>query len=121
VSQNIYRAYVLSLGGFASGGVGANGFDNKGTNQSLGDVFFAGIPMVVAPGMTDNKAVLTYSENLHFGTGLLSDLNEVAVIDQAQVDGSQNVNIVLRFTAGTAVGFASDVVTYGVTNAANNA
>jgi hypothetical protein len=38
VSNNIYRAYVRALGGFAASGVGANGYDNKGTNQVLGDV-----------------------------------------------------------------------------------
>jgi hypothetical protein len=38
VAQNIYKAYVRALGGFAASGVGANGYDNKGTNQTLGDV-----------------------------------------------------------------------------------
>jgi hypothetical protein len=121
VSPNMYRAYVRSLGGFGASGLGANGFDNKGNNQQFGDVFFDSIPVVIAQGMTDNKAVLTYQENLHFGTGLLADFTDVAIIDQAMIDGSQNVNVVIRFSAGAAVGFASDVVTYGVTNAANNA
>jgi hypothetical protein len=37
---------------------------------------------------------------LHFGTGLLSDYNEVKVIDMSDIDGSQNVRVIMRFTGG---------------------
>jgi hypothetical protein len=50
--------------------------------------------------------------NLYFGTGLLSDHNEVKVIDMADIDGSQNVRIVMRFTAGVQYGIGSDIVLY---------
>ena len=50
--------------------------------------------------------------NLYFGTGLLSDHNEVKVIDMADIDGSQNVRIVMRFTAGIQHGIGSDIVLY---------
>jgi hypothetical protein len=49
----------------------------------------------------------------------MNDLNEVSVLDLAQIDGSQNIRVVMRFTADAKYGFASDVVTYGITNAAN--
>jgi hypothetical protein len=35
------------------------------------------------------------------------------------MDGSQNVRIVMRMVAGVQYGFASDIVTYGITNSAN--
>ena len=50
--------------------------------------------------------------NLYFGTGLLADHNEVKVIDMADIDGSQNVRIVMRFTAGVQYGIGSDIVLY---------
>lgn len=119
VSSNIYRAYVRALGGFAASGVGANGYDNKGTNQQLGDLFFDGVRIFQANGLAANTALLSQKSNLYFATGLLSDLNEVSVLDMAQLDGSQNCRVIMRFTADAKYGFASDVVTYGITNSAN--
>lgn len=119
VSQNIYKAYVRALGGFAASGVGANGYNNQGTNQVLGDVFFDGIPVFMANGMAANTAIATPSSNLHFATGLLNDMNLVKVIDLADLDGSENVRVVMRFTADAKYGFAEDMVTYGITNSAN--
>lgn len=119
VSSNIYRAYVRALGGFAASGVGANGYDNKGTNQVLGDLYFDGVRVFMANGLAANTALLSQKSNLYFATGLLSDLNEVKVLDMGDIDGSQNVRVVMRFTADAKYGFASDVVTYGITNSAN--
>ena len=119
VSSNIYRAYVRALGGFAAAGVGANGYDNKGTNQQLGDVYFDGVRVFMANGLANNTALLSQKSNLYFATGLLNDMNEVKVLDMADIDGSQNVRVVMRFTADAKYGFASDVVTYGITNSAN--
>jgi hypothetical protein len=119
VSQNIYRAYVRALGGFAASGVGANGYENRGTNQQLGDVFFDGVRIFVANGMANNTALLTQKSNLYFATGLLNDMNEVRVIDTAETLGDDNVRIIMRFTADAKYGFASDVVTYGIVNSAN--
>ena len=119
VSNNIYRAYVRALGGFAASGVGANGYDNKGTNQVLGDLFFDGVRVFMANGLASNKALLAQKSNLYFATGLLNDMNEVKVLDMGDIDGSQNVRVILRFSADAKYGFAEDVVTYGITNAAN--
>lgn len=119
VSNNIYRAYVRALGGFAASGVGANGYDNKGTNQVLGDLYFDGVRIFMANGLASNTALLAQKSNLYFATGLLNDMNEVKVLDMGDIDGSQNVRVILRFSADAKYGFASDVVTYGITNSAN--
>lgn len=119
VSSNIYRAYVRALGGFAASGVGANGYDNKGTNQTLGDVYFDGVRVFMANGLASNTALLAQKSNLYFATGLLNDMNEVKVLDMGDLDGSQNVRVIMRFTADAKYGFATDVVTYGITNSAN--
>jgi hypothetical protein len=77
VSNNIYRAYIRALGGFAADGVGANGYDNKGTNQVLNDVYFDGVKVFMAQGLAANTALLAQTSNLYFATGLLNDMNEV--------------------------------------------
>ena len=120
VSQNIARAYVRALGGFGSSGLGANGVNNAGTTwYNGGDLAFDGVKLFVCSGLADNTAMAAQKSNLFFGTGLLSDHNEVKVLDMADLDGSQNVRFVMRFTAGVQYGFASDIVTYGITNGAN--
>ena len=119
VSQNIYRAYVRALGGFAANGLGANGVNGQGTNQSLGDLLFDGVKVFVANGLPSNTAIAAEKSNLFFGTGLLSDHQEVKVIDMADIDGSENVRIVMKFTAGVEYAVVEDIVTYGITNAAN--
>jgi hypothetical protein len=48
--------------------------------------------------------------NLFFGTSLVSDLSEVAVIDMSQTDGSQNIRVVMRFTSGVQYAQVSDIV-----------
>jgi len=112
VSSNIARAYVRALGGFVAT-IGANGVDNKGTTwYNGGQLSFEGINMVVAKGLANNTAVAAQKSNLFFGTGLLDDRNEVKVIDMADLDGSQNVRVVMRYTAGCQFGVRGDIVLY---------
>ena len=112
--SNMYRNYVRALGGFGASGLGAAGTDNKGTQWYNGGagLQFDGIQIALATGLSDNDAVAAQKSNLFFGTGLLSDQNEVKVIDMADLDGSQNVRIVMRFTAGIQHGIGGDIVLY---------
>jgi len=113
ISNNIARAYIRSLGGFGTAGLGGNGVDSKGTTwYNGGQLTFEGINIFVAQGLGDNKAVLAQKSNLFFGTGLLDDRNEVRVIDMSETDGSQNVRVVMRYTAGVQIGIGSDIVYY---------
>lgn len=122
--NNVYQAYVRALGGFAvktygtagsesaAAAVGGAGIDNKGTtfygmNEGL---TFDGIKLQRCPGMSSNRAIAAQASNLYFGTGLLADHNEVKLIDMADIDGSQNVRLVMRFTAGTQVGIVADAI-----------
>ena len=112
VSQNIYRAYVRALGGVGAAGLGANGYDNKGNNQSLDGLFFDGVKIYATSGLADDNAIAARTSNLFFGTGLLNDRNEVKVIDMSDIDGSQNVRVIMRYTAGVQIGIGADVVLY---------
>jgi hypothetical protein len=114
VSSNVYRAYVRSLGGFGANGLGAAGVNAQGNNQMFGDLMFDGIPLFMCNGMSDDTAICTVKDNLFFGTGLASDSQEVKVLDMSDLDGSQNVRVIMRMTAGVQYAFAGDVVTYGI-------
>ena len=113
VSQNVARAYVRALGGFGASGLGAAGTNAQGTQWwNNGSLSFDGVKIFVANGLASNYIVAAEKSNLYFGTGLLSDHNEVKVIDMADIDGSQNVRIVMRLTAGVQYGIGSDIVLY---------
>ena len=113
VPQNVAKAYVRALGGFGTSGLGANGVDNKGTMwYGNGDLFFDGIRVAMANGLPSNKMVAAQSSNLFFGTGLLNERNEVRVLDMADLDGSDNIRVILRFFAGVQYGIGADVVLY---------
>ena len=120
VPQATARAYVRALGGFSASGLGANGTNAMGTQWfNNGSLSFDGIKIFVANGLASNTAIAAEKSNLFFGTGLVSDSNEVKVIDLSEIDGSENVRIVMRFTAGVQYGIVSDICTYGIVNAAN--
>jgi hypothetical protein len=109
VSTNVGKAYQQALAG---GSVGANGWNNQ-LNVGEKPFNFNGIEIVLCPGMSDNKIVAAQKSNLFFGTGLLSDYNQVKVLDMADLDGSQNYRIIMRYTAATQFGIGQDIVYYG--------
>ena len=111
------KAYVQALGGFAANGLGANGVNNEGTQWwNNGSLTVNGVKIFVCPGMSANKMFAAQRSNLYFGTGLLNNLQEVKVIDLADIDGSQNVRFVMRFTAGVQYGISEDLVYYSLIN-----
>jgi len=112
VSTDVARDYQSALAGGGASGLGANGFNNQ-LNVGEKPMNFNGIEMVMCPGMGTNKIVAAQKSNLFFGTGLLSDYNETRVLDMANIDGSQNYRIIMRYTAGTQFGVGQDIVYYG--------
>lgn len=112
VSKNVYKAYIEHLAGYAAAGVGGAGYENRGSNQRLVDLFFNGIPVFVAEGLTDNKMVAAQTSNLFFGTSLLSAAQEVKLLDMADLDGSNNFRFIARFFQGATYGVVEDIVLY---------
>ena len=102
---NVIKAYQQALAG---GAQGANGWNNQ-LNVGEKPLNFNGIEIAFCPGMAASTMVAAQKSNLFFGTGLLSDYNEVRVLDMANLDGSQNFRIIMRYTAGTQIGIASDI------------
>ena len=108
VGSKVARAYQSALSGVADVG----SFNNQ-LNVGEKPSNFQGVEIVLCPGMSDDIIVAAQKSNLFFGTGLLSDHNEVRVLDMANLDGSQNYRIIMRYTAGTQFGVGSDIVYYG--------
>jgi len=107
------KLYVQALGGFGANGLGANGVANMGTQWwNNGSLTVNGVKIFVSPGLSDNKMYAAQRSNLYFGTGLLNSTNEVKTLDMGDLDGSNNVRMVMRFTSGVQFGIGADIVSY---------
>ena len=71
---------------------------------------FEGVKLFVANGLNSGQMVAAEKDNLFFGCGLQNDMNEVKIIDLADIDGSQNVRVVMRFSAGVNYAIGSEIV-----------
>jgi len=113
ISSKAAKLYVQALGGFGAQGLGANGVQGMGTQWwNNGSLTVNGVKIFVCPGLSDDKMYAAQKSNLYFGTGLLNSTQEVKVLDMADLDASNNVRMVMRFTSGVQFGIASDIVSY---------
>ena len=69
---------------------------------------FEGIKIAVCNGIADNEMFAGEKSNVFFGTSLSSDLTSVRALDMSDLDGSNNVRMVAKWTAGVQTGVASD-------------
>ena len=83
------------------------------------ELLFDGIKLFVANGLSANVAIATTIDNIYFATGILNDSNTVKLLDMADVDGSENVRVIMRMTGAVQYYNVEDIVTYGITNAVN--
>tara|TARA_R100001163_G_scaffold62078_1_gene52547 strand:+ start:545 stop:1546 length:1002 start_codon:yes stop_codon:yes gene_type:complete len=108
-NNKTYGFYIQQLAGQGAFTV-HQGINNLGPDQSFPQATYLGIPILVCPGMPDDAIVLTYKDNLVFGTNLATDWTEVRVIPTYQYDGSDNVRIVMNFAVGVQVAVKADGV-----------
>jgi hypothetical protein len=108
VPTNVAKAYQQALSG---GTAGANGWNNQ---MNIGEkpMNFQGIELALCPGLPASAMVAAQKSNLFFGTGLMSDYNQVKVLDMEDLDGSQNFRIIMRYTADTEYGIGNDIAIF---------
>ena len=99
MNKKTYRFYVSAISALS-----AFPFNHMGQYTPE----FEGIKIAVCPGIADNVMYAGQKSNLFFGTSLSSDLTEIRILDMAELDGSDNVRMVAKWTAGVQVGVASD-------------
>lgn len=71
---------------------------------------FEGVKIAVCQGLPDNKMVAAQKSNLFFGTDLISDHSEIRMLDMSDLDGSDNIRVVAKFTGGVQHGIGADIV-----------
>jgi len=99
MNKKTYRFYISAISALS-----AFPFNHMGQYTPE----FEGISIAVCPGIADNVMYAGAKSNAFFGTSLNSDLTAVKVLDMENLDGSNNVRMVAKWTAGVQVGVASD-------------
>lgn len=102
MSPKSYRLYIQKISSM--------GYLNAYSMQGGYEPVFEGIKLAVCNGMSDDVLVAAERSNLFFGTDLLSDHTRITMLDMANLDGSDNIRVVARYSGGTQVGIGADVV-----------
>lgn len=109
IPRDVHAAYTRVLGGFGTAGLGANGVGANGFNGEK-VMNYNGFTLLYAPGLQDGYMVGARQSNLVFGTSLVSDFNNVKVVDTSNTLADDNVRFSAKYTAGTQYGFGDEIV-----------
>ena len=69
-----------------------------------------GVRVAVCNGLQNAAVVVAQKSNLFFGTDLISDATRIQLLDMANLDGSDNMRLVCRYSAGVQTGVGADIV-----------
>ena len=102
MSQRSYQYYI--------GAVSTLGYVNAYNMNGDYVPMFEGYKLAVCNGMEENQMVVAQKSNLFFGTDLVSDATRITLMDMAALDGSDNMRLVARYSAGVQTGTGADIV-----------
>jgi hypothetical protein len=102
MSPKTFRLYISA--------VSTLGYINAYSMNKDYDAVFEGVKIAVCPGMKNDAMVAAQKSNLFFGTDLLSDATRISILDMAALDGSDNMRLVARYSAGVKQGIGADIV-----------
>ena len=102
MSPQTYAFYVSAVSTLGY----VNAYNMNGDYEPV----FEGYKIAVCPGMIANAVVAAEKSNMFFGTDLLSDATRISLLDMAALDGSDNMRMVARYSAGVQTGVGADIV-----------
>ena len=106
INQQNYHMYIQAVSTLGY----LNAYNMQGDYQPV----FNGIKIAVVNGLQNAAIVAATKSNLFFGTDLLSDgfgtSPRIQLLDMANLDGSDNMRMVCRYSAGTQTGVGADIV-----------
>ena len=103
MSKRTYRDYISAISALS-----AFPYNHMGEYTPE----FEGTKIAIVEGVEDDVMYAGQKSNLFFGTstGIDMDFTSIKVLDMENLDGSSNVRMVAKWTAGCQVGVASDFV-----------
>jgi hypothetical protein len=102
VSQKTYQYYISAVSTLGY----VNAYNMNGDYVPM----FEGYKLAVCNGMEENQMVVAKKSSLFFGTDLVSDATRITLMDMAALDGSDNMRLVCRYSAGVQTGVGADIV-----------
>jgi len=102
MNQKTYRYYISAISTLGY----VNAYNMNGDYSPV----FEGYKIAVCNGQIDNQVVIAQKSNMFFGTDLLSDATRITLMDMAALDGSDNMRLVARYSAGVQTGVGADIV-----------
>jgi len=102
MNQKTYQLYIAAVSTLGY----VNAYNMNGDYIPM----FNGYKIAVCNGMTANEVVIAQKSNLFFGTDLVSDATKITLMDMASLDGSDNMRLVARYSAGVQSGTGADIV-----------
>jgi len=75
-------------------------------------LYFVNIPVVRVPSMADNEMLLTVKNNLVWSSDMISDSDEILMLDQRKVTARREVIVSARFFLGFEIKFPQYIVFY---------
>jgi hypothetical protein len=102
LSQRSYQYYISAVSTLGY----VNAYNMNGDYIPM----FEGYKLAVCNGMEENQMVVAQKSNLFFGTDLVSDATRITLMDMAALDGSDNMRLVCRYSAGVQTGVGADIV-----------
>jgi hypothetical protein len=102
MSQRTYQYYISAVSTLGY----VNAYNMNGDYVPM----FEGYKLAVCNGMEENQMVVAQTSNMFFGTDLLSDATRIALMDMSALDGSDNLRLVCRYSAGVQTGTGADIV-----------
>jgi len=103
MNMKTYRFYISAISTLGY----VNAYNMNGDYVPV----FEGITIQPCPGMPDNKLVAAEKSNLFYGTDLISDMGaSIKMLDMSDLDGSDNMRVVAKFSGGVQVGIGAEAV-----------
>jgi hypothetical protein len=102
MSPKSFRLYISK--------VSSMGYINAYSMNKDYDAVFEGVKIAVCPGMENDTMVAAQKSNLYLGCDLLSDSTRISILDMSALDGSDNMRLVARYSAGVKQGIGADIV-----------
>ena len=102
MSQRTYQYYISAVSTLGY----VNAYNMNGDYVPM----FEGYKIAPCNGMAENQLVIAQKSNMFFGTDLISDATRITLMDMAALDGSDNMRLVARYSAGVQTGTGADIV-----------
>ena len=102
MNNKTYQFYISAMS--------AEGYINAYSMNDTYQPYFEGIKIFVCNGMANDEMVFAETSNLYAGTDLISDSTSINLLDMKNLDASDNMRLVCRYSMGTQTGIGANIV-----------